>query len=89
MRSKAPHLAERQSRKMSALEALTNVAVGFAFAVVVQIAIFPVFGISISATDNVLIAIIFTAMSLVRSFTLRRLFDAPRVSGCSHLDARP
>ena len=43
--------------------------------------VFPMFGISISATDNLLIAVIFTAVSIARSFTLRRLFEAARVSG--------
>lgn len=72
--------AAKQSRTMSLAEALSNVLVGFAFALVVQIAIFPMFGISISAADNVLIATIFTLISLIRSFTLRRLFEAVRTS---------
>jgi len=81
---------EAQSRKMSFAEALTNVAVGLAFALVVQTAIFPIFGISISATDNLLIATIFTAVSLVRSFTLRRLFEMLRVSsGVASKGAKP
>lgn len=75
------NLANKQSRGASFAEALTNVAVGFAFAFVVQIAVFPMFGISISASDNVLIAVIFTAVSIARSFTLRRIFEAVRVSG--------
>ena len=73
-------LDERQSRTMSAIEAATNVAVGFAFAFVAQIAVFPMFGISLSATDNLSIAAIFTAVSIARSFTLRRLFEAVRIS---------
>ena len=73
----------KQSRRMSFAEAATNVAVGVAFAFVVQIAIFPMFGIAVSITDNIMIAAIFTVVSLVRSFTLRRLFEAVRISGAA------
>jgi len=60
-----------------------------AFAFVVQIAIFPMFGISVSAADNFLIAVIFTVVSIARSFTLRRLFEAARVSRTvAHRDVR-
>jgi hypothetical protein len=80
----------KQSRTMSFAEAATNVAVGLAFAFVVQIAIFPMFGISITAADNLFIAVIFTAVSLVRSFTLRRAFEAFRAgSGSTGNGARP
>ena len=70
-----------QSRTMSFAESVTNVLVGFAFAFVIQVAIFPMFGISISAADNLWIAVIFTVISVVRSFTLRRLFEALLVRG--------
>lgn len=70
----------KQSLTMSFAEAVTNVAAGFSFAFVIQIAIFPIFGIFVSATDNLLIALIFTAVSLLRSFALRRLFESLRTS---------
>jgi hypothetical protein len=69
-----------QSAKMSALEAVTNVVVGFVLALIVQTVAFPVFGLEVSMTDNLLISAVFTAMSIVRSFMLRRLFEAIRSS---------
>jgi hypothetical protein len=44
-----------------------------------QVAVFPLFGLVVSAADNLLIGIIFTALSIVWSFTLRRVFEAARV----------
>ena len=38
----------RQSRLMSLVEAVANVVVGYGVAVLVQIAVFPLFGVSIS-----------------------------------------
>ena len=70
----------RQSRLMSLIEAGTNVLVGFLLALLTQIAIFPLFSLAVSVADNLLISGIFTAVSVVRSFLLRRLFEAVRAS---------
>jgi hypothetical protein len=64
---------------MSVLEAAANVVIGFVLALLTQIAVFPLLGITVSAAHNLLIGIIFTAVSIVRSFTLRRVFEAIRV----------
>jgi hypothetical protein len=65
-----------QSRTMSFVEATTNVIVGYLLAVLTQITVFPMLGLQVSIGDNLLIGAIFTAVSIVRSFTLRRLFEA-------------
>lgn len=69
----------KQSRLMSLVEALINVAVGFGLAVLTQIMIFPLFGLGVSLVQNLQIGAIFTAVSILRSYTLRRLFEWIRV----------
>ena len=69
----------RQSRRMSFLESLTNVAVGYGVAGTAQIAVFPMFGLEVSLSDNLVIGAIFTAISILRSYTLRRIFEEIRV----------
>lgn len=64
-----------QSRQMSFLESCVNVAVGYGVAVAAQVAIFPLFGIRVSLTDNLLIGVAFTLVSLARSYALRRVFN--------------
>ena len=68
----------QQSRTMSLVEATTNVVVGYLLALATQCAVFPMFGLSASVADNLLIGAIFTAVSIVRSYALRRLFEAAR-----------
>ena len=63
-----------QSRRMSLIEAITNVAVGYALAVVTQIVVFPWFGLHASLGDNLALGLVFTAISLIRGYALRRLF---------------
>ena len=64
-----------QSRLGSMIEAVANVAVGYGVAVATQVVVFPWFGLHASMSDNLLIGAIFTVVSLVRSYTLRRLFN--------------
>ncbi len=69
----------KQSRFMSAVEAVANVAVGYGVAVLTQLAVFPVFGLRVGLGDNLAIGGVFTAVSIARSFALRRLFEAIRM----------
>lgn len=69
----------KQSRTMSLVEAVANVVIGFGVAVLAQIVVFPLFGLHVPFTDNLLIGAIFTAVSIGRSYALRRLFEAIRV----------
>jgi putative effector of murein hydrolase len=63
---------------MSLIEAVTNVAVGYVLAVITQIVVFPWFGIQPSLGENLAIGSIFTGISLLRSYALRRLFERLR-----------
>lgn len=65
-----------QTRWMSLAESLTNIAVGYALAVLTQIAVFPIFGLQASLGENLMIGALFTSISLCRSFALRRIFNA-------------
>lgn len=70
----------KQSRAMSLAESLVNVAVGYGLAVVTQLLVFPLFGLHTTLAENLTIGAIFTAVSIARSFALRRLFEAIRVA---------
>lgn len=65
----------QQSKKMSFIESLTNVTVGYIFAVASQLIIFPLFGIYLPLTDNLIMGLYFTVLSIIRSYALRRVFN--------------
>jgi hypothetical protein len=58
----------RQSRLMSLVEAIANVAVGYGIAVLTQVLVFPLFGLSATISQNLGIGAIFIIVSLARSY---------------------
>ena len=71
-----------QTKLESAIEVVVNVLIGYAVATASQIMIFPLFGIFLPLSDNLLIGAYFTAISIVRGYVVRRFFN--RGSGAKH-----
>jgi hypothetical protein len=68
----------KQSRRMSLIEAIANVAIGYAVALLTQIIVFPLLGLQVSLGENLAIGALFTIASIARSYALRRVFEAIR-----------
>lgn len=64
-----------QTKIHSAVESVVNILIGYLVALASQIVIFPMFSIHIALRENMLIGFWFTVVSLVRSYTLRRIFN--------------
>jgi hypothetical protein len=60
---------------MSATEAATNVAIGYLVSVAANIIVLPAFGYDVTIADSFAIGLAFTAISLARSYILRRVFN--------------
>lgn len=72
-----------QSRLESLIESIINIIIGYNVALLSQWLIFPMFDIHVSVTDNLLIGAWFTGVSLVRSYVIRRWFNA-RLKAAAH-----
>ena len=68
-----------QSRLMSMIEAIVNVLVGFWVSVLAQMLVLPLFDLQASLSQSIGMGLIFTVVSLVRSYLLRRAFNAIHV----------
>lgn len=64
-----------QTRAGSFIEAWANIGVGYGVNFAANMLILPLFGFNVTALDSALIGGIFTGVSLVRSYFLRRVFD--------------
>ena len=69
----------KQSKLMSMLESIINIVVGFGISLLAQIFFLPLLGVEISLHQNLQFALIMTVISIARSFTLRRIFEALRI----------
>jgi hypothetical protein len=64
----------KQSRCMSLAESIANVGIGFAVNWICNLIVLPAFGFHVTATSAFQIGLIFTAVSILRSYIMRRLF---------------
>lgn len=64
-----------QTKKQSLIESITNVLIGYIVAVISNAAILPLFGVNLAFSDNLLIGLWFTAVSIVRGYAVRRYFN--------------
>lgn len=65
----------RQSKLGSLYEACINVAIGFGINYVANLLILPMFGFHISLLGNLYMGLIYTVISVARSYVIRRWFD--------------
>jgi len=65
-----------QSMRDSMVETWTNIGIGFGINYAANMVVLPLAGLPVSAGGAFLIGVIFTAISVVRSFAIRRWFNA-------------
>lgn len=64
-----------QSKHLSFAESLVNAMMGYGVAVTTQHMVFPLFGVHLPLSDNLKIGALFTVISILRSYWLRRVFN--------------
>ena len=64
-----------QSKKGSVMESLTNIAIGITVGFVSNIIVLPAFGYDVTLQDATAISLVFTVISFVRSFIVRRIYN--------------
>lgn len=66
----------KQTKLGSFYEALINIIIGWTINFTANMTIFPLFGWEISIEQNIWLGTIYTVISLVRSYIIRRWFNA-------------
>jgi hypothetical protein len=64
-----------QTKLQSLIESFANVAIGYLVAIAAQMIVFPIYDIEVSLSQNMQIGLIFTIVSIARSYLLRRMFN--------------
>ncbi|WP_417534154.1 hypothetical protein [Marinobacterium stanieri] len=76
-----------QTKLGSFIEALINVVIGFAINYTANMTLFPLFGWEISMEQNIGLGLCYTAISVARSYTIRRYFNG-RIKAASQALAK-
>lgn len=64
-----------QTRKMSLVESLTNIVIGYTINFTANALIFPFFVEGFTVKDNLIMGVIYTFISLMRSYLIRRWYN--------------
>lgn len=64
-----------QTKRHSLIEALFNVLIGYGISCAANMVVMPMYGYQISTSEAMSMGLIFTVISIVRSYALRRLFN--------------
>jgi hypothetical protein len=67
-----------QTQRGSVAEAATNIVVGFALNFALNLIIFPALGVKLPTAVAFHAGLLFTGISLIRSYVLRRIFNSMR-----------
>lgn len=70
-----------QSRLQSLIEAWANTIIGYFINLAVQLVVYPFYGATFTFGQNIQIGMIFMAVSIARSYALRRAFNTLHRSG--------
>ena len=65
-----------QSKKQSLIETLTSVFVGWLIGVILNLTVLPLFDYNITVVDSLWVSLIFTAVSVIRGYVIRRAFNS-------------
>jgi len=65
----------KQTKKQSLIEAISNVFIGMIVSLVVQLIVYPLLNIEVKFIQNIYLTLIFTAVSIARSYFVRRFFN--------------
>jgi hypothetical protein len=64
-----------QSKRSSAREVLVNILIGYGISFAANAVILPLYGFQISMHQNLQIGAVFTVISIVRAYVIRRYFN--------------
>ena len=64
-----------QSKLDSFIEAVINTFIGFVIAFISQLIIFPIVSVDVTLGQNFILTILFTLVSIIRTYIIRRYFN--------------
>lgn len=65
----------KQTKKKSMIESFVQTIIGLATSILIQITIYPMMGIPVTFSQNLIITLVFFSVSIIRGYIVRRIFE--------------
>ena len=65
----------KQSPKKSLIESIVQTVIGLGTSILIQVVLYPLMGIPVTFSQNLIITLVFFVVSIMRGFIVRRIFE--------------
>ena len=66
----------KQTKCKSLIESVIQTVIGLGTSILIQVILYPMMGIPVTFSQNLIITIVFFAVSIIRGYFVRRIFDS-------------
>jgi len=65
----------KQTKRKSFIESIVQTIIGLGTSILIQIILYPMMGIPVTFSQNLIITIVFFTVSIIRGYFVRRIFE--------------
>jgi hypothetical protein len=64
-----------QSKQKSLIESIVQTIIGLGTSILIQVILYPILGIPVTFSQNIIITLVFFIVSIIRGYFVRRIFE--------------
>jgi hypothetical protein len=64
-----------QSKQKSLIESIVQTIIGLGTSILIQVILYPILGIPVTFSQNIIITLVFFIISIIRGYFVRRIFE--------------
>ena len=65
----------KQTKQKSLIESIIHTIIGLGTSILIQVILYPIMGIPVTFSQNLIITLVFFSVSIVRGYFVRRIFE--------------
>lgn len=65
----------KQTKQKSLIESVIQTIIGLGTSILIQVILYPIMGIPVTFSQNLIITLVFFTVSIVRGYFVRRIFE--------------
>ena len=65
----------KQTKQKSLIESIIQTIIGLGTSILIQVILYPIMGIPVTFSQNLIITLVFFTVSIIRGYFVRRIFE--------------